>query len=313
MSEHQSEFTAAIAQERRKPGNWPLVFGLLLLRGLGALPFPFNVRVGKAIGRLLYLIPSKRKHVTQVNINLCFPELNAEEKQHFCKEVFKNFGAGLVETSMAWWSSHDRIKSISDIEGLDILLAAKAKGKGVLLLGAHFSTLDIGAAIGSNHFPFSAVYRPQRNPLFNATMLAGRDRHAQTHIKKTNPRALIKAVRRGEIVWYGPDQDEGETNSVYAPFFSQAASTITATATLARITGAPVLLYGQRRKPDDSGYIVSITGPLENFPSGDDVADATAVNKLIETAIRLEPTQYYWFHRRFKTQANQERGALYTR
>ncbi|MFK7732656.1 MAG: hypothetical protein AB8B48_13635 [Pseudomonadales bacterium] len=313
MSKLETEFLTTVAEESRKPANWPLACALLLLRGLGALPFPFNVRLGKAIGQFLYLIPSSRKHVTKVNIDLCFPELNAEEKRRFCKEVFKNFGAGLAETSMAWWSSHERIQSISEIEGLDILLAAKEKGKGVLLLGAHFSTLDIGAAIGSNHFPFSAVYRPQRNALFNATMLAGRDRHAETHIKKTNPRALIKAVRRGEIVWYGPDQDEGENNSVYAPFFSQTASTINATATLARITGAPVLLYGQRRKPDDSGYIVSITGPLKDFPSGNDVIDAAAVNALIETAIRNEPTQYYWFHRRFKTQANQERGALYKR
>lgn len=283
------------------------------MRGLGALPFPFNVRLGKAIGYLLYLIPSSRKHVTRVNIDLCFPELGAEEKHRFCKQVFKNFGAGLTETSMAWWSSHKRIESISEIEGLDILLEAKGRGKGVLLLGAHFSTLDIGAAIGAIHFPFSAVYRPQRNTLFNATILAGRDRHADNHIKKTNPRALIKAVRRGEIVWYAPDQDEGENNSVYASFFSQTASTINATATLARITGAPVFFYGQRRKPDDSGYIVSITGPLNDFPSGDDVTDATAVNKQIESAIRLEPTQYYWFHRRFKTQANKERGALYKR
>lgn len=313
MSNFESEYLNTVSEENRKPANWPLAFAIFLLRGLGALPFPFNVRLGKAIGYLLYLIPSSRKRVTQININLCFPALNAAEKQRFCKEVFKNFGAGLAETGMAWWSSHERIQSISEIEGLDALLEAKDKGKGVLLLGAHFSTLDIGAAIGAIHFPFSAVYRPQRNILFNATILAGRDRHADTHIKKTNPRALIKAVRRGEIVWYAPDQDEGENNSVYAPFFLQSASTINATATLARITGAPVFLYGQRRKPDDSGYIVSITGPLKDFPSGDDVADATAVNKLIETAIRLEPTQYYWFHRRFKTQANQERGALYKR
>ncbi len=311
MSDTQPEQSTTVAKELGKPSNWPLALALLLLRGLSALPFPLNVRIGKAVGSLLYRLPSKRKHVTQVNIDLCFPELNEEEKQRFCKEVFKNFGAGLIETGMAWWSSHERIKSISEIEGLDKLLAAKQQGKGVLLLGAHFSTLDIGAAIGSNHFSYSAVYRPQRNPLFNATMLAGRDRHADAHIKKTQPRELIKAVRRGEIVWYGPDQDEGENNSVYAPFFSQNASTITATATLARITGAPVLLYGQRRKADDSGYIVTITGPLENFPSGDDIADATAVNQLIETAIRIEPTQYYWFHRRFKTQPNQERGAIY--
>ena len=136
---------------------------------------------------------------------------------------------------------------------------------------------------------------------------------AELGIKKTNPRALIKAVRAGRVVWYAPDQDEGENNSVYAPFFGQDACTITATSTLARITGAPVMMYGQRRKEDDTGYIVSITGPLKNFPSGDDVADASAVNQLIEDAIRKAPSQYYWHHRRFKTQPGQPRGSIYER
>lgn len=296
-----------------RPSNWPLVVGLSLLRLLTWLPFPLNVRIGKGIGSLLFLLPTSRKRVTETNIELCFPELNTKEKQAFCKSVFQNYGAGLVETGMAWWAPIKKLNALIEVENLDICEAAQAQGKGILMLGAHFSTLDFGGAMASKYIDYSVIYRPQKNKFFDAVVQKGRSRHTVSAIKSTQLRGLVRAIKKGETVWYAPDQDEGEENSVYAPFFGHTAATVKATSTLARLTGATVVMFSHRRKEDDSGYIGTFAGPLENFPSGDDEADAAAVNALLEEQIRLAPTQYYWVHRRFKTQQNIGRGELYKR
>jgi len=308
-----SEASAGLAYKRHLPklADWPVALALGLLRLLALIPFPYNINIGKRFGALLFRIPSRRKRIVLTNVSLCFPELGEAERNSFCKEVIENYCAGLVETTMAWWGTKSRLYKLVDIEGLELLEAAHEKGKGVLLLGAHFTTLDLGAAFAAKYFDYSLVYKPQRNEFFNHCMEQGRSRHTLSNIKKTELRKLIKTLRGGGIVWYAPDQDDGTKNSVFAPFFGQQAATLTATATLARLTGAPVLMFGQHRKSDNSGYTMRITGPLQNFPSGDDVADATAVNTLIENAVRHTPTQYYWFHRRFKTQPNGPRGALY--
>lgn len=294
-----------------KLADWPVALALGLLRLISKIPFPHNIRIGKRFGALLYRIPSRRKRIVLTNLKLCFPELSDTERNAFCKEVIENYGAGMVETAMAWWADKDTLYKLVEIEGLELLEAAQKKGKGVLLLGAHFTTLDLGAAFAAKYFDYALVYKPQKNEFFDNAMYQGRSRHSTSNIKKTELRKLIKTIREGKVVWYAPDQDDGLRNSVFAPFFGQQAASLTATANLARLTGAPVLMYGQHRKSDDSGYVMRITGPLENFPSGDDVTDASAVNTLIENAVRHTPAQYYWFHRRFKTQPEGPRGALY--
>lgn len=294
-----------------RPKNWPIIVGLGILRVLALLPFPLNVRLGKGIGSFLFMLPTSRRQVTETNIELCFPELDESEKKAFCKSVFQNYGAGLVETAMAWWAPIDKLNTLIEVENLEICENAQAQGKGMLMLGAHFSTLDFGGVMASKYIDYSVIYRPQKNKLFDSVVQKGRARHTQSAIKSTQLRSLVRAIKNSETVWYAPDQDEGEENSVYAPFFGQTAATVKATSTLARLTGAPVVMFSHRRKEDDSGYIGTFAGPLENFPSGDDEADAAAVNALMEQQIRLAPTQYYWVHRRFKTQPNTKRGALY--
>jgi len=114
-------------------------------------------------------------------------------------------------------------------------------------------------------------------------------------------RAILRTLKKGEIVWYAPDQDFGTERSVFAPFFGVPTATLTTTARLAKLTGAPVLPQFSRRLPGSQGYLVTILPPLENFPSGDDVVDATRVNQVIETGVKEAPGQYLWVHRRFKS------------
>lgn len=284
---------------------------LALLWLINLLPFAIKIRIGKFLGLLLYWIPNSRIRVTRTNIALCFPEMSANEQEAMVRRTFKNFGASLVESAMAWWDSTAKIHAMTETIGIEHLHRAQSQGRGVLLLGAHFSTIDLGSQLTSKSFKAYAMYREQTNRVLNWVMNRGRNRAMLGMIPHTSMRAAAKALRNNQIVWYSPDQDMGIENSVFVPFFNHPAATITATAKLAKLSGAPLVMLATYRKDDDSGYVVKLIPGPEDFPSGNEIADATIVNALIEQGIRCAPDQYYWFHRRFKSQPGLEKGALY--
>ena len=121
----------------------------------------------------------------------------------------------------------------------------------------------------------------------------------------------MRRVRKGKICWYSPDQDFGRDVSVFAPFFGVEAASIVMTARIARMAKVQVLPLRIHRNPDNYTYTLEYLPPLENFPSGDDVADATQVNQVIEAMIKINPEQYLWMHRRFKTRPNKDDPSFY--
>jgi KDO2-lipid IV(A) lauroyltransferase len=120
-------------------------------------------------------------------------------------------------------------------------------------------------------------------------------------VSRKNTRQLIRGIRQKLPTWYAPDQDFRRERNVFAPFLGVPAATITAGSRLAQASGAAMLPYYPERKRDGSGYVLRIGPPLENFPSGDDVADAAAINRSIGEYVRLHPENYMWIHKRFKT------------
>ena len=286
-----------------------LVF--LVLRTVNLLPFRTKISLGLGLGHLIYLIPNSRVSVARTNIGLCFPELSESERETLVRDTFRHFGAGLIESAMSWWDSTQGIYAMTETRGLEHLEAAKARGKGVVLLGAHFSTLDLSAMLAAKHMAYYAIYREQNNRVLNRIMKRGRERHMIGGIPHTSLMGAARRVKQGHVLWYSADQDMGEDHSVYAPFFGHPAATITGVARLARLTGAPLVMISTRRKADNSGYVVEyLPGPAD-YPYEDEVANAMVINRLIEQGIRLAPSQYYWFHRRFKTQPGKEKGVLY--
>jgi lauroyl/myristoyl acyltransferase len=105
-------------------------------------------------------------------------------------------------------------------------------------------------------------------------------------------------------IWYAPDQDLGEKNSVFAPFFNIQTATIAATARLAKTPNTVVIPYFFIRT--DEGYTMSFDAPLADYPSSDSVDNATRTNQILHDQILKAPEQYLWIHRRFKTRPNGE-------
>ncbi|NVK39656.1 MAG: LpxL/LpxP family Kdo(2)-lipid IV(A) lauroyl/palmitoleoyl acyltransferase [Oceanospirillaceae bacterium] len=282
------------------PMFWPNWLGTGTLWLLNRLPWSWQLQLGKWLGLALFRLASGRRHVVDVNIRLCFPELSPAEHQRFVRNVFINNGIGVFETAMAWWTPREVFRERIVFKGQKHLEAALEKGKGVLLLGAHFSTLDLGGLLFSEFFPVDAMYRRHNNPLMEEIIKKGRSRYFGQSIERSDIRSVIRALRKNHIIWYAPDQDFGRKQSVYAPFFGVPAATITATARLAKLNGSPILMLAQHRLPDGR-YELELYPIIEPFPTGDDEQDAARINAELERAIRKDPTQYMWVHRRFKT------------
>ena len=291
------------------PKYWATWVGLFLLRLIRLLPFQTQVSIGSQLGKLIYLIAKNRRRVAETNIRLCFPNLSNQEQQGMVEAVFRNNGIGIIETSAAWWAPLNSFDSRLKIEGREYLDAALQDGKGVILLGAHFSTLDLGGLLFSRFYKLHTMYRPHNNPLMETVIDRGRSRFISSLIDRHDFRGVIRALKRNEIVWYAPDQDFGPTNSVYAPFFGVEAATVTATARLAKLSKAPIIMLSHHRNFDNS-YTLRVHPPVTPFPLNDDRESATRINKEIEQGILYEPTQYMWMHRRFKTHPN-GKGFIY--
>lgn len=289
---------------------------MLVLRGLHlALPYRIKLKSCRWLGRQLYRFARKRRHIVDTNLALCFPELSQAARDELSRGNFEQWSIAILDTAIGWWGKPEGSLDNLTVIGAHYFEAALAEGKGVLLLGAHFSTVDLGSSLFRQHFghdvPVHVVYRLQKNDYFNQCMIKGRLRNVTSVVSKEDMRQIVRLVRKQEVLWYAPDHDFGEANSVYAPFFGHTASTLTTTAKLSGFKGAPVVMMEHHRNENDDGYTLEFFPALENFPTGDDVEDATAVNAVLEQAIRRAPEQYMWMHRRFKTQPGLPKNSLY--
>lgn len=269
---------------------------------MAALPFPWQVAMGGQIGRWIGKAARRRRRIAKINLELCFPELSPRQRSELLDAHFAALGIGLFETAMAWWAPDEKLRGLARVEGIEHLQRALDRGKGVILLTGHFTTLELGARFITWHQPFHAMYRSHKNLLYEAVMRRERERRSRfPPLPHEDLRGLLRAFRKGRAVWYAPDQNHGRRNSVFVPFFGIPACTITATSRLAALSGAAVVPYFPRRLPGTNGYEVVILPALDNFPSGDVVEDTRRINEMLEQHIRQVPEQYLWVHRRFKT------------
>lgn len=250
------------------PRFWPLWFGLGLLWLIVQLPYSLLLKVGRALGALMYRVAGDRRRIAQRNLELCFPEKSAAERKRLLKDNFASTGIAFFEMAMSWWWSKPRLARLAHIEGLEHLTQAQREGKGVILMAVHFTTLEIGAALLGQQHTIDGMYREHKNPLFDFIQRRGRERHnaESLAVEREDVRGMLKLLRAGRAIWYAPDQDYGPKQSLFLPLFGIPAATVTATSKFARLGKALVVPFTQRRLADGSGYRLVIHPPLMEFP-----------------------------------------------
>lgn len=281
------------------PQHWPTWLGIGILRLLAFLPVATLVALGESLGGFVGRVWKKRRHVVRTNLHLCFPSLDDAALESATDAHFRAIGAGIFEACLAWFAPDEKLAPHGTVVGLENLAKAQADGSGVLLLTGHFTTMELGARyLRMAGPPFHAMYRPAKNKVVDWCMHHWRQRKAGLPaLPRDDLRGLVKALRKGHAIWYGPDQTV-ERQSTFVPFFGVPALTVTATARLSEMGRAKVVPYFPARI--DGRYVVTVLPALDNFPTGNDEADARRINEVMEQGIAMARDQYFWVHRKFK-------------
>ena len=290
------------------PKYWPTWLGLLLLRVVSVLPYSWMKNISSVFAYLFYNLAKKRTHIIETNINLCFPEKTAAERQQLARDAFTSTVMAIFEFSLSWWGAKNKLTRLHRVEGMENLTRALARGKGVILLSSHFTTMEIAGACLCQHIDnLVLTYKRSNNEVLEYFIQSQRLEKSAGLIKHKSLREILRSIKQGNVVWFAPDQDFGDKDSIFAPFMGIMTSTLLSTQRIAKMTGAPVVPFYGARLDDGSGYVIRLSPELEDFPLGDDLHDATVINQAIEHQVKQSPEQYLWAHRRFKTRPKGEK------
>ncbi|WP_129134956.1 LpxL/LpxP family Kdo(2)-lipid IV(A) lauroyl/palmitoleoyl acyltransferase [Luteimonas sp. YGD11-2] len=293
--------SSADARPPLGPRQWPAWLGIGLAALAARLPWPLQRALGRLLGDLLRVALGSRRGIARRNLQLCFPALDDDARATLLRAHFHALGTGFFEFARAWWGTVAPMRRDVVIEGLEHLQAARADGRGVLLVSGHFTTLEICGRLLCDHVPLAGMYRPHAAGAMEWAVRRGRLRYAEAMFTKHDLRGSVRHLKRGGVLWYAPDQDPSRGDAVYVPFFGQPAHSLTSTHQLARMAGAAVVLFQHERRAD-GGYTLRLSPALADFPSADPHADTARVMAGIEAMARTAPAQYLWIHRRFKRQ-----------
>ena len=262
------------------------------------------MKIGKFVGDQIYLRNSKRRRIAEINIKLCFPHLPEEQQQKLVKDHFRCYGRGLVDMGLMMMGSIKRVAKYSDVVGNENLQGLP-KSQKIILVTYHTTTLDMGWRLMLADVDVISMMKRDKNPVINWFLYRSRTRYksAQVLMRDEGLRGIVSGMNKGKFCYIIPDEDFGdEKHSVFAPFFGQQRSTLNIVSRLAKITGAVVIPSICKLIPETGRYRTTVCPPLENFPTGDHVADATKMHYAMERLILDAPEQYLWIFRWFQTQ-----------
>lgn len=281
----------------------------------GRSSFAVRKRWAIVLGWLAAHLMRSRAGVVRTNLRLAFPDMREADREALLRRHFRLLAQSVVDRGLLWFGPKARIISTTPINGLEHLDALLSENRRILLLAPHFIGLDAAATRLTLFLPEAAtMYTPQSDAAVDAMVCAGRRRFNTVHLisRKDGIRGVLRVMRRGVPVYYLPDMDFGRAGAVFVPFFGVPAATLLATAQIARTWDAAVVPVISRLNEQTGHYHIDVLPPLDAFPGDQTNEEATArLNQFLEQWIRVDPAQYYWVHRRFKTRPDPSDPRLY--
>jgi len=287
-------------RHRLEAGLFYLVDGVV--RGL---PWDTVLTMGRALGLLVHLLDRRHRRVVRENLRLAELGLGEAERRRVARECFAHFGALFLTGIHLLHMSREELARRVKVEGLEHYDAAKAKGRGFLVLTGHYGNWEAMAlALSANGRVVSGIGRALDNPILAPRLTELRGRFGNGVIDKSGAmREAIKVLRRGEAVGFLMDQD-ALGGGLFVRFLGRWASTWPSAGILAVKYGLPVVAV--MSWPNDDGTVtVRLDPPFEVPVTGDTDRDVWTATQLltarVEAAIRRDPRWWFWMHDRFKT------------
>ena len=274
--------------------------GVWLMRALAPLPLPWLRALGDVLGRLLFALARRRRHIALVNLRLAFPAWSEAERMDVARRSFIAFAQSFIDRAWVWHAPDAVVRQRIRLTGaVDELRRPEA----AVLFAPHFYGMDAGGAAIMQQAVArgGSIYSPQSGAATDAWVRAGRERFGDVVLinRRDGVKPVIKSLREGRYLYLLPDMDLGPEESVFVPFFGVPAATVPSLPRLARLGRARVVPAVTRMTP--GGYEVQVHPAWSGYPGDDPVADTALMNRRLEDWIRTMPEQYYWVHKRFKT------------
>ena len=281
----------------------------ILLTLYGALPRSLAIGLGRALGRIAYLVPTRLRRTGLRNLEIAFPELSLSERKRLLRGSFDSLGRLLGEFSQFPRLTRERLRQMIECDqvGLAHLRQAEAEHRGVIFLTGHLGSWEIlSFGWSALEYPLSFLVRPIDNPRIEELIESRRTRFGNIAIdKKMAARAALRVLREGKTLGILSDLNTQEREGVFVPFFGKLACTNAGIATLALKTNAMVIPTCAVWNTQRGKYFFHGDPPVELVRTGDhdrDVELNTArFAAAMEQMIRLYPDQWMWIHRRWKT------------
>jgi Kdo2-lipid IVA lauroyltransferase/acyltransferase len=279
----------------------------ILIKILGFLPRPLARAAAITLAQLIYLLHFRLRHVGMRNLALAFPEKSKRERARILRGEFTSLGRQLAEVCHFPKYTLENVNQVITYEGFENYERARARGKGVLFLTAHFGGWELSAFAHSLHgHPLHVVMRPLDNIYLDRLMRQYRTMHGNTTVDKDDfVRGLLGAMKKGETVGILMDTNMTPPQGIFVDYFKIPACTASGLARIALRSDAAVVPGFTIWDPVLRKYRLHFDPAVELVRTGNDETDITAntqlFTKIIEDYVRRYPDQWLWVHRRWKT------------
>lgn len=290
------------------PKFWMTWIGLLFAALISQLPTSFRHVIGRKLGNYIYKNNTKRYLVVKTNLTIAFPDLTESAREKMIQDHMQWYGCAMVDYSLILFSRKKRLSRLVKIDGQEHIDDAIKNNQSIIVLLAHSVMLEFGpVALGLQYETFGS-YKSSKNAVLDWLIAKGRCRYTSFVVSREEGlRKLVKSLQPNRLMIFLPDEDLGKENSVFVPFFGTEKVTLTTTARIAKMGKAVALPAFSWYDQQSNEYCIKISPPLQNYPAGDAIKDATKLNFSLEELIKEHPEQYMWLLKWYRTRP--ENGA----
>jgi KDO2-lipid IV(A) lauroyltransferase len=276
---------------------------VLLHRIIGMLPLRAVHLVATALGGLASTLPTRERHVSEVNLGIAFPDVDRVARRRLARKSMIETAKTFAEGSAIWsWNRERILEHIHDVSGEERVREAIDSGRGVILAAPHLGNWELVGIYCSTSYPLTGLYQRPRLLELESLFRASRERFGAKLVPAGlgAVRTLTRALRRGEMIGILPDQDAGSGLGVFVPFFGEPANTMTLLSRLAARTRALVVIAYAERLPRSLGFHMHFVPASEAIFDPDIERSAASLNRDVEDCVRGLPEQYLWSYKRFR-------------
>lgn len=271
---------------------------------LSKLSLRNNHRIGSVLGWLASVFPNRNRRITQTNVEQCFPGWSKEEQRKLVTQSLIETGKTATEVVPMWlWDTQKVLDTIRQVHGEELLSDAYQSQQGVILAFPHLGNWELVSLYCSSRYPMTTLYQPPKQMQFDPLIRHGRERLGAKLVPTDNTgvKALLTALKKGEMIGVLPDQEPKFGNGVFAPFFNIPAYSATLVSRLVHKTGAKVIFAYAERLVSGKGYHLYFSPSPAAIYSPDTETSVSGLNKGVEECIKQIPEQYQWSYYRFRT------------